>query len=87
MGIDFPVRTLFENCFTSKVYIEDGHHGTDVDKYGDNIRYTKDIGKLISYFTKSYNKYGYYRERMLLGLLKTLDTNDFKDLQILHYGY
>jgi hypothetical protein len=87
MGNAFPVRTLFESCFTSKVYVEDGHHGTDVDRYGDNIRYTKDIDKLITYFTNSYNRNGCYRERMLLGLLKTLDANDFKDLQILHYGY
>ena len=81
----------FANLFTKDIdytlYIDSGEHDTNTDMYGIVMKYT-DVQTVIDYLEKLIDSGETYRRLSLLrGMLKGIDTSQWNDIQIVHYGY
>ena len=81
----------FANLFTKDIdytlYIDSGEHDTNTDMYGIVMKYT-DVQTVIDYLENLIDSGETYRRLpLLLGMLKGIDTSQWNDIQIVHYGY
>lgn len=78
---------LFTEDIDYKIFAEDGNHDTDTDRYGDHIK-SGNKEKIIEYLENLIESgETYSRVKPLLYLLRGFNSDKWKDLQILHYGY
>ena len=81
----------FANLFTKDIdytlYIDSGERDTNTDMYGIVMKYT-DVHTVVDYLEKLIDSGETYRRlSLLLGMLKGIDTSQWNDIQIVHYGY
>ena len=86
MGYDNGWRELFTEDIDYTIYAENGDEDTDTDCYGDHIK-SGDINSIIGWLENQIKKDNYRRLKPLLGLLKSFNLEEWKDLQVVHYGY
>ena len=80
-------RDLFDKEVDYELYIDSGEKSTSIDMYGDKMKYT-DVQTVIDYLEKLINSGETYRRlSLLLGMLKGIDTSQWNDIQVVHYGY
>lgn len=78
---------LFNKAIDYKLFIEDGDHDTNTDKYGDVMKYAS-ISKVCDWLEREIaNGDDYRRLKPLLGLLRGFDEQRWDELQVVHYGY
>jgi len=88
-GVEFT--QLFDrvnNCF---IYGDDGNEILE-DNYGDRLKYTTDIERVISWLEASEADDSYRRAELFLNFLKVLNqqikTNVWtNEIRLVHYGY
>lgn len=86
MGYDNGWKELFTNEIDYYIYAEDGDHDTNTDCYGEHIK-SGDINTIIAWLENRIKIDDYRRLKPLLHLLKSFNLDEWKDLQVLHYGY
>lgn len=86
MGYNNGWKELFTKEIDYYIFAEDGDHDTNTDCYGEHIK-SGDINSIIVWLENQIKKDDYRRLKPLLYLLKSFDLNEWKDLQVLHYGY
>ena len=80
-------RNLFDKKVDYELYIDNGDESTSTDMYGQKMKYT-DVQTVIDYLEKLIDSGETYRRLpLLLGLLKGIDTSQWNEIQIVHYGY
>ena len=80
-------RDIFDKEVDYELYIDSGEKSTSTDMYGDKMKYT-DVQTVIDYLEKLIDSGETYRRlSLLLGMLKGIDTSQWNDIQIVHYGY
>lgn len=86
MGYNNGWKELFTKPIDYEIYAENGDESTGEDKYGDSIK-SGDLTKIIAWLEYQIKIDDYRRLKPLLAILKAFDPDEWKDLQILHYGY
>ena len=80
-------RDIFDKEVDYELYIDSGEKSTSTDMYGDKMKYT-DVQTVIDYLEKLIDSGETYRRlSLLLGMLKGIDTSQWNDIQVVHYGY
>ena len=83
---------LFDKINNCSIYADDGNTEILEDKYGDMLRYTTDIEKVINWLEASEADDSYRRAELFLNFLKVLNqqikTNVWmNEIRLVHYGY
>ena len=80
-------KNIFDKEVDYELYIDSGEESTSTDMYGDKMKYT-DVQTVIDYLEKLIDRGETYRRLpLLLGMLKGIDTSQWNDIQVVHYGY
>ena len=80
-------KNIFDKEVDYELYIDSGEKSTSTDMYGEKMKYT-DVQTVIDYLENLIDRGETYRRLpMLLGMLKGIDTSQWNDIQIVHYGY
>lgn len=89
-GVKFT--ELFDEINDCSIYADDGNTEIVEDKYGEELHYTTDIEKVISWLEASEADGSYRRAELFLNFLKVLNqqikTNIWiNEIRLVHYGY
>ena len=78
---------LFDKEVDYEIFIDNIDESTKTDKYGKVMTYT-DCKTVINYLEKLItNGENYRRLTVLLGLLRGFNEEEWRDIQVVHYGY
>jgi len=78
---------IFKTETDCYIYADDGNTQIMEDRYGETLKETS-ISEVIAYLEEYQECQEYYRRvAPLLGLLKSFNLTEWKDLVVLHYGY
>ncbi len=89
-GVKFT--ELFDKVNDCSIYADDGNTEIIKDNYGEELHYTTDIEKVISWLEASEADDSYRRAELFLNFLKVLNqqikTNVWmNEIRLVHYGY
>lgn len=77
---------LFTTKADFRIFAETGEEDTDVDMYGEPIRYG-DPAKIIRWLEEREGTEHYRRIPALLAALKAINPEEWEELRVVHYGY
>ena len=86
MGHNNGWRELFTKDIDYKLYMDDGNTMFDTDCYGDHLK-SCTIDKVAGWLEKEMQNTNYRRLPILYGLLKGFSPEQWKNLEVVHYGY
>lgn len=82
---------LFDKVNDCSIYADDGNTEIIKDNYGDELFYTTDIEKVISWLEASEADDSYRRAELFLNFLKVLNKQiklgKWDDIRLIHFGY
>ena len=89
-GVEFT--QLFDKVNDCSIYADDGNTEIVKDNYDEELHYTTDIEKVISWLEASEADDSYRRAELFLNFLKVLNqqikTNVWmNEIRLVHYGY
>lgn len=85
MGYGNGWLELFKTPVNYGLYLNE-NETSDTDKYGDHLR-SATVEDVIGWLEKEVKTEDYRRLWPLLSLLRGFNRNQWKDIQIVHYGY
>lgn len=87
MGSDFDYD-VFDKELEGKIFIS-GDEDTDVDCYGEHLRYCDNIPMLIAELQESEKRSHYRRLKPIISMLQEFEKlkNEFNHLIVIHYGH
>ncbi len=80
------LSSLFTEPADVSIFADNENKSTCVDKYGDEIK-SANIQNVIQWCEKQEKEEHYRRFNPLIGLLKGLNPDEWKNLMIVHYGH
>ena len=79
-------RELFTTDIDYKLYMDDGNTQFDTDRYGEHLK-SCSVSKVVEWLEKEMQHSNYRRLPILYGLLKGFLPEQWKNLEVVHYGY
>lgn len=77
---------LFNEKRADRFYHDDGNTEVIKDEYGAEVKYAESNQAVIQWLEKAYPRDNYWREKILLDFLKSLEESG-REYRLYHYGY
>lgn len=86
MGYDNGWKKLFDKEIDYQLYMDDGNTLFDEDNYGEHLK-SCSVDKVIGWLEQEMKHNDYRRLPILYNVLKPFTGGEWKNVEVVHFGY